>query len=146
MVGSYVVLPLRGEFPGDAIILRFYIMHILLIPGILLALVAAHMAAARLPQNTQWPGPRPHRENVVGYPMLPVYMAKAGGFFFIVFGDHPAGWSVLDQRGVESTAPTTRPRSPAGSQPDWYMGWPDGLLRIIPAWGDASSASPCRGT
>jgi ubiquinol-cytochrome c reductase cytochrome b subunit len=37
-------------------------------------------------KHTQFPGPGRTEKNVVGYPLMPVYMAKAGGFFFIVFG------------------------------------------------------------
>src|SRR5918997_1323050 len=87
VVGTYMSFFLfGGEFPGGDIIPRFYAMHILLIPGLLLALIAAHMLLLVYHKHTQWPGPGRTEENVVGYPMLPVYMAKAGGYFFIVFG------------------------------------------------------------
>ena len=60
--------------------------HVLLIPGLLLGLIAAHMGLVALHKHTQYPGPGRTNKNVVGFPMMPVYMAKAGGFFFIVFG------------------------------------------------------------
>src|SRR3712207_7601575 len=50
------------------------------------ALVGAHMLLLVYQKHTQWPGPGRTNDNVVGYPMLPVYAAKAGGYFFIVFG------------------------------------------------------------
>ena len=37
-------------------------------------------------KHTQYPGPGRTNGNVVGYPVFPVYAAKAGGFFLIVFG------------------------------------------------------------
>ena len=87
VVGTYMSFFLfGGEFPGDSIIPRLYTVHVLLIPGILLALIAAHMLLLVYHKHTQWPGPGRTEQNVVGYPMLPVYMAKAGGFFFVVFG------------------------------------------------------------
>lgn len=135
VVGTYMSFFLfGGEFPGDAIIPRFYAMHILLIPGILLALVAAHMLLLVYHKHTQWPGPGRTEQNVVGYPMLPVYMAKAGGFFFIVFGVVALLGGLFSLNPVWKYGPYDPSKVTAGSQPDWYMGWPDGLLRIIPAW------------
>ncbi len=135
VVGSYMSFFLfGGEFPGDAIIPRFYAMHILLIPAILLGLIAAHMLMLVYHKHTQWPGPGRTEENVVGYPMLPVYAAKAGGFFFIVFGVITLMGGLFSINAVWKYGPYDPSKVTAGSQPDWYMGWPDGLLRIIPAW------------
>ncbi|GAA3665092.1 cytochrome bc complex cytochrome b subunit [Nocardioides ginsengisoli] len=135
VVGTYMSFFLfGGEFPGDAIIPRFYAMHILLIPGLLLALVAAHMLLLVYHKHTQWAGPGRTEENVVGYPMLPVYAAKAGGFFFIVFGVIATMGGLFSINAVWKYGPYDPSKVTAGSQPDWYMGWPDGLLRIIPAW------------
>ena len=58
VVGSYMSFFLfGGEFPGDQIIPRFYAMHILLIPGILLALITFHLILVVYHKHTQWPGP-----------------------------------------------------------------------------------------
>src|SRR6266540_357303 len=87
VLGSYMsFFMFGGEFPGDDIIPRLYTVHVLLIPALLLALIGAHMLLLVYHKHTQWPGPGRTNDNVVGYPLLPVYMAKAGGFFFIVFG------------------------------------------------------------
>ena len=100
-----------GEFPGDAIIPRLFTIHVLLIPGLLLALIAAHMLLLVYHKHTQWPGPGRTEQNVVGFPMLPVYAAKAGGFFFIVFGVTAThGWPAVDQPGVEVRALRPEPR------------------------------------
>src|SRR5262245_4459105 len=87
VVGTYVsFFTFGGEFPGDDFISRLYTVHVLLIPGLILALITAHMLLLVYHKHTQFPGPGRTNKNVVGYPLLPVYMAKAGGFFFIVFG------------------------------------------------------------
>ena len=46
----------------------------------LLALISAHMALVVFHKHTQFPGPGRTETNVVGYPLFPVYAAKAGGF------------------------------------------------------------------
>src|SRR5436190_6869367 len=75
-----------GGFPGDSFIPRLYVVHVLLIPGLLLGLIGAHMLLLVYHKHTQYAGPGRTNSNVVGFPLLPVYAAKAGGFFFIVFG------------------------------------------------------------
>ena len=109
-------------------------MHVLLLPGLLLALIGAHMLLLVFHKHTQWPGPGRTEENVVGYPMLPVYLAKAGGFFFMVFGVTALMGALLTINPVWKFGPYDPTKVTAGSQPDWYMGWPDGGLRIMPNW------------
>src|SRR6476659_9357958 len=135
LVGTYLSFFLfGGEFPGDAIIPRLFTIHVLLIPGLLLALIAAHMLLLVYHKHTQWPGPGRTEQNVVGFPMLPVYAAKAGGFFFIVFGVTALMGGLLSINPVWKFGPYDPTKVTAGSQPDWYMGWPDGALRIMPGW------------
>jgi ubiquinol-cytochrome c reductase cytochrome b subunit len=135
VVGTYMDFFLfGGEFPGESIIPRLYTVHVLLVPGLLLALIGAHMLLLVFHKHTQWPGPGRTEQNVVGYPMLPVYMAKAGGFFFIVFGVAALMGALLSINPVWKFGPYDPTKVTAGSQPDWYMGWPDGALRIMPNW------------
>jgi len=133
VVGTYMSFFLfGGEFPGEAIIPRLFTAHVLLLPGLLLALVAAHMLLLVYHKHTQWPGPGRTEQNVVGFPMLPVYMAKAGGFFFMVFGVLALMGGTMAINPVWRYGPYNPAEVTAGSQPDWYMGWPDGALRIMP--------------
>jgi ubiquinol-cytochrome c reductase cytochrome b subunit len=135
VVGTYMDFFLfGGEFPGESIIPRLYTVHVLLVPGLLLALIGAHMLLLVFHKHTQWPGPGRTEQNVVGYPMLPVYMAKAGGFFFMVFGVTALMGALLSINPVWKFGPYDPTKVTAGSQPDWYMGWPDGALRIMPNW------------
>src|SRR3978361_1665876 len=133
VIGTYAsFFLLSGEFPGGSIIPRLFTIHVLLIPGLLLALIAAHMLLLVYHKHTQWPGPGRPEKNVAGFPMLPVYMAKAGGFFFLVFGVLTLMGGLLSINPVWRFGPYNPAEVTAGSQPDWYMGWPDGALRIMP--------------
>ena len=87
VIGSWVTTSVfGGEFPGTEILPRLYIVHVLIVPGILLALIAAHMGLLVKQKHTQFPGPGRTNHNVVGVRMFPGFAAKAGGFFMIVFG------------------------------------------------------------
>ncbi len=135
VVGTYVSFGLfGGEFPGTDIIPRFYTLHILLIPGLILALVGAHLLMVWVQKHTQWPGPGRKETNVVGYRLFPVYTAKAGGFFFIVLGVTTLISALVTINPVWMFGPYTPDQVSAGSQPDWYMGFLDGAVRIMPNW------------
>lgn len=123
-----------GEFPGTLVIPRLYMVHILLVPALLLGLITAHLALVVYHKHTQYPGPGRTEQNVVGYPLFPVYMAKAGGFFFIVFGVSILMGALLQINPVWNFGPYNPSQVTAGSQPDWYMGWVEGAIRIIPNW------------
>ena len=122
-----------GEFPGELIVARLYMVHILLVPAILLGLIAAHLALVVFHKHTQYPGPGRTEKNVVGYPLFPVYMAKAGGFFFVVFGVLVLMGGFMQINPVWKYGPYNPAQVTAGSQPDWYMGWLEGAIRIVPA-------------
>lgn len=135
IVGTWVeFFVFGGEYPGGLIISRLYMVHILLIPGLLLALISAHLALVVYHKHTQYPGPGRTENNVVGYPLFPVYMAKAGGFFFIVFGTMVLFGGLFQINPVWLYGPYDPAKVTAGSQPDWYMGWLEGAVRIWPNW------------
>ena len=133
LVGSYLAFfAFGGAFPGEAFIPRIYTVHVLLLPGIFLALITVHLMLVWYQKHTQFPGPGRTEKNVVGYPLMPVYMAKAGGFFFIVFGVTAFLGAVASINPIWLYGPYTPGQISAGSQPDWYMGWLDGLVRMSP--------------
>ena len=133
VVGTYVSFFLfGGEFPGTVIIPRLYVLHILLIPALILLLIGIHLFMVVVHKHTQFPGPGRTNDNVVGYPVGPVYAAKAGGFFFIVFGIIGAIAAAFTINPIWNYGPYDPSPVSAGTQPDWYIGWVDGALRLMP--------------
>jgi len=123
-----------GEFPGDQIIPRLYTLHILLLPGIMLALVGAHLALVWYQKHTQFPGVRRKETNVVGVRIMPYFALKGGAFFTLVVGVLALMSGLFQINPVWNFGPYNPAQVSAGSQPDWYMAWADGMLRIWPAW------------
>jgi ubiquinol-cytochrome c reductase cytochrome b subunit len=133
LVGTWIsFLLFGGEFPGEAIVGRLYSLHILLLPAIIIALIAMHLLFVVVHKHTQYPGAGRTNQNVVGYPVLPVYAAKAGGFFFIVFGVVMLMASLFTINPIWNYGPYDPSPVSAGTQPDWYIGFADGALRLIP--------------
>ena len=123
-----------GEFPGEAIIPRLYIAHVLLLPAIIVGLFVAHLLLVVVHKHTQYPGPGRTNDNVVGFPVMPVYAAKAGGFFFVVFGLTALVSALVQINPVWVFGPYDPSQVTAGSQPDFYMWFSDGALRLLPGW------------
>ncbi|MFI9049682.1 cytochrome bc complex cytochrome b subunit [Streptomyces sp. NPDC053427] len=135
LVGSYLQMFIfGGEFPGHDIIARFFTVHVLLLPGIMLGLLVAHLILVFYHKHTQFPGAGKTNNNVVGMPLLPVYMAKAGGFFFLVFGVISVIAAVASINPVWAIGPYRPDQVSTGAQPDWYMGFAEGLVRVMPGW------------
>ncbi|MFI6278846.1 cytochrome bc complex cytochrome b subunit [Streptomyces sp. NPDC050988] len=135
IVGTYLAFFLfGGEFPGHDIISRLYPIHVLLLPGIMLGLVVAHLILVFYHKHTQYPGPGHEQKSVVGMPFMPVYMAKAGGFFFLVFGVLSMMGAIATINPVWAFGPYRADLVTTGAQPDWYLGFSEGLIRVMPGW------------
>ncbi|WP_432120344.1 cytochrome bc1 complex cytochrome b subunit [Streptomyces sp. S1] len=135
IVGTYLSMFLfGGEFPGGDFVARFYSAHVLLLPGIMLGLMVAHLILVFVHKHTQFEGPGRTNKNVVGMPLLPVYMAKAGGFFFLVFGVIAVIAAIASINPIWALGPYRPDQVSTGAQPDWYMGFAEGLIRVMPGW------------
>jgi ubiquinol-cytochrome c reductase cytochrome b subunit len=133
VVGTWISYLLFGsEFPGTAVIGRFYSLHILLLPAILVAALGIHLVLLVVNKHTQFAGPGRTEGNVVGVPIMPVFAAKAGGFFFIIFGVIMLTASFVTINPIWVYGPYDPSPISAGTQPDWYIGFADGALRLIP--------------
>ncbi len=123
-----------GDFPGTIIIPRLFIAHVLLFPGIMLALIAAHVALVWYQKHTQFPGPGRTEKNVVGARIVPVFAADQGAFFMFTLGIVSVMGGVLQINPIWNLGPYNPSQVSAGSQPDFYMMWTDGLARLMPPW------------
>jgi ubiquinol-cytochrome c reductase cytochrome b subunit len=123
-----------GEFPGTEIIPRIYIAHVLLIPGILLALIALHVGLVWYQKHTQFPGPGRTEGNVVGVRILPAFAAKGGAFFAVTVGVLGLMGGLFQINPIWNFGPYNPAHISAGSQPDWYVLFTEGMLRIFPPW------------
>src|SRR6202012_5712363 len=135
IVGTYTSFFLfGGEFPGTAVIPRMYILHVFLIPGLILALVAAHLFIMFHQKHTQMPAKGNTERNVVGQPLYPYFIAKGGAWFFVIFGALALLATFAQINPVWLYGPYTPVAISSASQPDFYMGLLEGSLRIMPAW------------
>src|ERR671910_381011 len=135
LVGTWLAsLLFGGEFPGPDIIQRLYVIHILLVPVAIAVLLTAHLGILVRQKHTQFPGPGRREDNVVGERLWPTYTAKALGLFFLTSAVLSFLGGVFQINPIWVYGPFDPAQVSAASQPDWYMGWLDGALRIMPGW------------
>ncbi len=135
VVGSYMASFLfGGQYPGTVIIPRFYTIHILLIPGLMLALLGVHLAVMWRQKHTQFKGRGKTEKNVVGIAMWPAYALQGGGFFFLTAAVLAALGGLVQINPIWLYGPYIPYKVSYAVQPDWYMGWLDGALRLMPSW------------
>jgi ubiquinol-cytochrome c reductase cytochrome b subunit len=123
-----------GDFPGDAIIPRLYSLHVLVIPALLIALLGVHLALLWFQKHTDFPGTGRTEHNVVGVRVMPVFAVKSGAFFAMNVGVLGLMGGLLQINPIWQLGPYKPSQVSAGSQPDFYMMWTEGLARIWPAW------------
>jgi ubiquinol-cytochrome c reductase cytochrome b subunit len=133
VVGTYVAYFLfGGDYPGQDFIPRLFIIHVLLVPGILLALISAHMMILWHQKHTDFPGAGKTENNVVGTQFYPTFVIKTNGFLFLVFGVCALLGTFAQINPVWLYGPYNPSQVSAGSQPDWYIFFLEGSLRMFP--------------
>jgi ubiquinol-cytochrome c reductase cytochrome b subunit len=135
VIGTWITsLIFGGEFPGPSLLERFYVLHILIVPAILVVLITVHLAILVRHKHTHYPGPGRRDDNVVGEKLWPTYTAKALALLFLVSAIVFLLAGLVQINAIWIYGPFRPADVSAASQPDWYMGFIDGALRIMPPW------------
>ena len=123
-----------GEFPSDDIIPRLFVIHVLIVPALIVGLLTVHLAMLVRQKHTQFAGRGRTERNVVGSKLWPTFTAKTLGLFFFVFAVCAALGGLAQINPVWLYGPFQPAAVSAGSQPDWYIDWLEGALRLMPPW------------
>ena len=123
-----------GEFPANEIISRLFVTHILLVPGLIAVLIAAHLGIMWRQKHTQFSGPGRTETNVVGSKLWPTYAAKSIGLLLLLTAVLAALGGLFQINPVWLYGPFEPYSVSAPAQPDWYLGWLEGALRLFPPW------------
>ncbi|MEU3453399.1 cytochrome bc complex cytochrome b subunit [Micromonospora sp. NPDC006766] len=135
LVGTWLVaLAIDGEFPSDALIPRMFITHVLLVPAVLVALVSLHLGILVRQKHSQFPGPGRTEHNVVGSRFWPSYTLRSLALFAWVLAVLFALGGLVQINPIWLYGPFAPSQSSSPSQPDWYVVWGDGALRLFPPW------------
>jgi ubiquinol-cytochrome c reductase cytochrome b subunit len=132
VVGTWIASILfGGEFPGS-IIENLYPIHVLVVPVVLLGLLAARGRLSYLHKPPQFAAAGRTENNVVGIPLLPNAASLAAGLMALVSGVLILISATVAITPIWALGPADPSNATAGSQPDWYTGFLDGALRLVP--------------
>ena len=124
-----------GEFPGtQAFESRLYIAHVFVIPALIGTLIAIHLTLIMITKHSQFRGRGRIERNVIGTPLWPAYALRSGGLFLAVAGAMLLLGGLIQINPIWQYGPYEPYLGTNGVQPDWYMGWLIGALRIMPPW------------
>jgi ubiquinol-cytochrome c reductase cytochrome b subunit len=122
-----------GQFPGSSSFFpRLEIVHVLLIPLALIALITIHLVTIMRQHHSQFPGPGRRERNVVGTPMWPAYALRSIGLLLAVASVLFLLGGLVQINPIWQWGPYHPYLAENGAQPDWYIGWLIGALRLMP--------------
>jgi ubiquinol-cytochrome c reductase cytochrome b subunit len=135
LIGTWVAYDVwGGPFPGTSLIPRLFVIHEFIFPLVLLGLLSAHLAILWRQKHTDFPGPGKTETNIRGSRFWPQYVLKGGALFMMVIAVLCGLGGLFQINPIWIYGPYTPYDASAGSQPDWYVGWLDGSLRLWPHW------------
>ena len=122
-----------GEFPTGDVIPRFFVFHVLLVPAILVGLVSLHLLLVARQRHTQFPfrGIDGH-STVVGKPLWPSQFAESLTLGLWLAGLLTLAAVLIPWSDVTSLGPYKPGEVGNNAQPDWFLFWVDGVLRMLP--------------
>jgi ubiquinol-cytochrome c reductase cytochrome b subunit len=125
-----------GPFPGKHdFFSRMYVAHVFLFPALIAVLLTAHLALVALRHHTQFRETRRQSERkIVGVPLFPGQTPRSLGLFFAVAGVLFLLGGLVQINPIWLWGPYHTYLSTNGAQPDWYLGWLIGALRLVPGF------------
>ena len=138
VIGTWLTfLFFGGEFPATEFISRFFVLHVMLLPALIIGLLTAHLGILWRQKHTQFKGPGRREDTITGSRLWPSYALKSTALFFLVSGVLAGLGGLAQINPIWLYGPYDPGKAAAAtsaSQPDWYVGWLDGALRIFPGW------------
>jgi ubiquinol-cytochrome c reductase cytochrome b subunit len=133
VIGTWLTfLLIGGVYPTLALIPRLFVVHIYLVPAAIAALIGLHVAVVWRQKHAQFPGPGRTEHNVVGSPLAPRYAAKSISLLFAVVAVVVALGALVQINPIWLWGPYDPWNVLSPAQPDWYVGWIEGALRMGP--------------
>jgi ubiquinol-cytochrome c reductase cytochrome b subunit len=133
-VGTWLALGVfGGVFPNPQITPRLYILHVWILPLTLAGVMALHLGLVWRQHHSQFRGPHRTEDNVVGSSLWPFYAIKSIALQAATFGVLALLGGFVTINPIWIYGPFDGWKISSPSQPDWYLAWLDGSLRLAPA-------------
>lgn len=131
--GDMAFLLWNGEYPGgEQLWPRMELLHIWVLPIAIATLITIHLAQIIRQHHTRFPGGRRPPTDIVGTPMWPGYALRSTGLLLVTAGVLLLLGGLVQINPIWEWGPYEPYLSTNGAQPDWYLGWLIGGLRLMP--------------
>jgi ubiquinol-cytochrome c reductase cytochrome b subunit len=126
----------QGPYPGTTLFeSRMYIVHVLILPVLIAVLLTAHLGLVALRHHTQFRAtPRQTQRRLLGVPMFPGQVPRSLGLLFAVAAVLFLLGGLVQINPIWQWGPYELSQGTNGAQPDWYLGWLIGALRLVPSF------------
>ena len=125
-----------GPFPGKPEFWsRMFVAHVFLLPVLIGTLLALHLFLVAARHHTQFRESRRTTEKtVVGIPAFPGYAPRSLALFCSVAAVLFLLGGLVQINPIWLWGPYHISQGTNGAQPDWYLGWLIGALRLVPTF------------
>jgi ubiquinol-cytochrome c reductase cytochrome b subunit len=137
LVGGNLALLIWGApFPGDpSFQSRLYIAHVFILPVIIGTLIVLHLVLVASRHHTQFRGQRRQSERtLIGIPTFPGQVPRSLGLMLGTASVLFLLGGLIQINPIWLWGPFDVSQATNGAQPDWYLGWLIGALRLVPSF------------
>jgi quinol---cytochrome-c reductase cytochrome b subunit len=133
--GNLAFLLWGGEYPGtNDFTTRLLIAHVFILPALIATLIAVHLISVMRQHHTQFAEPGRTERNVVGAPLWPGYALRSLGLLCLVTAVLFLMGGLIQINPIWQWGPYEPDLGTNGAQPDWFLGWLIGGLRLMPGF------------
>jgi len=135
LIGEWLAFLLfGGQYPTKDMIPRFLVFHVMLLPALVLGSLAMHLMIMWRQKHTDHALEGRTEDNAVGHPVWPHFAMTSVGFFFLIAGAIVLLAGLVQINPIWTYGPYDPTQVSQPAQPDWYIGWLEGSLRLAPNW------------
>jgi ubiquinol-cytochrome c reductase cytochrome b subunit len=137
IIGGPMILAIFGApFPGKPEFWsRMYIAHVFLFPLLLATLIGIHLLLIAARHHTQFrESPRHTQRRLIGVPLFPGQTPRSLALMFFVAAILFLLGGLVQINPIWQWGPFEPWLGTNGAQPDWYLGWLIGALRLMPSF------------
>ena len=135
VVGTWIAFGFfGGNFPTEAMTARLFVTHILFLPLAVIGVLTLHLGMIWRQHHTQFAGPGRTEERLVGSALWPYYAMKSVGLLAATVAVLILLGGLFTVNPIWTYGPYDPWTTASPAEPDWYVAWLDGALRLGPPW------------
>jgi ubiquinol-cytochrome c reductase cytochrome b subunit len=135
VIGTWLAFLLfGGEYPAPDILNRLFVLHVMILPVLIAGVIGVHLSILWRQKHTNFPAKGLTDDLIRGPRLWPRYAFASAGLFFVLFAVLALLGGVAQINPIWIYGPYNPITASGASQPDWYLGFTEGLIRLFPGW------------